>query len=490
MYQYFKRHWQNEETTSRMRHLLKNNRMAHDPLRYANKGDLTNGPVRKHLIRMTVPMIWGMLSVISVQLINTYFVSMLGTDELAGMSFTFPVTMVLSHFVFGLNIALSSVIARLIGQKKMDDARRVTLHGITLAVFISAIVAIVCYIFLEPIFHKIGVGPETMHVIHAYMPLWLVASVVLAIPVNANSAIRAAGDAFMPSIVMISIALLNLCLDPILIFGLFGLPALGVKGAAISTLISYTCGLVGALYILIFKKNLVSTDGFHLDKLKDSLSRLLIIAVPASITTIIQPLAGAIIVALLSSYGNEVVAAYGVVTRVEAFSMLFVIALSLGMAPIVGQNWGAEKFDRVNEVIKQSIQVNFIWSFFVAAVFGLFARQIGGLFSQDPEVVAHVTFFFWIVPFSYGFGNLVFGWCSAFNAMGKPQRAFVMIFIKAILFSIPAAWLGSKLYGVEGIFWSITITNLISGIIAHIISKRAMLKKEHEIALSEPALNH
>src|SRR5688572_5315668 len=106
---------------------------ALEPIPYANKGNLTEGPIRDHLTRLSVPMIWGLLAVISVQLVDTFFIAMLGTRELAGISFTFPVTMLISHLVFGVNVAMSSVIARLVGQKKIDDAKRVTLHGIALA---------------------------------------------------------------------------------------------------------------------------------------------------------------------------------------------------------------------------------------------------------------------------------------------------------------------------------------------------------------------
>ncbi|MCC7305075.1 MAG: MATE family efflux transporter [Alphaproteobacteria bacterium] len=454
--------------------------MTTKPLPYANRGDLTTGDVQKHLVRMTVPMIWGLMAVISVQLVDTYFVSMLGTRELAGISFTFPVTMLISHLVFGLNIALSSVVSRLLGEKKQEDAKRVVLHGIILSFTVSAIIALLCYIFLEPLFRKLGADDETLPVVYDYMPLWLAGSAVLAIPVNANSALRAAGDTVAPAWVMISIALINLVLAPLFIFGWLGVPALGVFGAALATFLSYWFGLVGALYVLIFKKHMVSTDGLHLDKFKDSLKRLAVIAVPAGITNIIMPAASAVVTALIAKHGPEAVAAYGVATRVEAFSMLFVIALALGMAPIVGQNWGAGKYERVNAVITKAIQFNFIWSFFVALIFALFARHIGRAFSDHEEVIHYVTLFFWIVPFTYGFGNLVFGWSSAFNAMGQPQRALVMISLKAFVFTIPAVLLGSAWYGIPGIFVALALVNLLSGALFHWMSMRTTLKEEQE----------
>ena len=142
--------------------------------------------------------------------------------------------------------------------------------------------------------------------------------------------------------------------------------------------------------------------------------------------------------ALLAAYGNEAVAAMGIVTRVEAFALLIVISLSLGMSPIIGQNWGAKKFDRVHKTINLSIGFNFIWSFLVAAVMGIFATQIAGLFTDDQTVINHTKLFFWIVPISYAFGNLVMGWASAFNAMGLPKKAFLLIVVKSLVITIPA----------------------------------------------------
>ncbi len=453
--------------------------MSGKPLPYSHKGDLTTGPVQGHLIRMAMPMVWSIFAVIGVQLTNTWFISKLGTTELAAISYTFPVTMVISHLVFGLNIAMSSVVARLVGEKKMDDVRRVTLHGIFLGVSVSLVVSAISYLILDPLFIKLGADSTVLPIIREYMPLWLVASVLLAVPVNGNSAIRASGDALTPAIVMISMAILNFCLDPILIYGWFGVPALGVKGAAISTTIAYSYALMLGLYMLIFKKNLVSTDSLHLDKFRDSMRRLVFIAIPAGVANIIQPATGAFIVALLAAHGHEAVAAYGVATRVEALAMLVVIALALGMAPIIGQNWGAALYNRVHEVIGLAIRFNFIWSFLIAILFGVFAAFIAGAFSDDPAVVHNTILFFWIVPFSYAFGNLVFGWSSAFNAMGLPQRAFVMILVKSAL-TVPAAWIGGKLYGVPGIFWGIAVTNVASGLVFHYSSAKSCREMEQE----------
>ncbi len=447
---------------------------------YANKGDLTTGSIPRHLIRLTLPMTWGILAVIAVQLTDTYFVSLLGSQELAGISFTFPITLTITHLLFGLNIALSSVISRLLGAGEKQDAQRVVLHGIMLAFTLSSLVALLCYIFLEKIFVLMGAEPEIFIIIKQYMPLWLIGSVLLSVPVNGNSAIRAAGDAIKPAMVMTTAALVNVILDPIMIFGHFGFPAMGVKGAALASMLSYAVALIFGLYLLIFDKKIIALDGFHLDKFKDSMRRLLFIAIPAGLTNAILPITSAVIVGLLATYGHEAVAAYGVASRIEAFAMLIVIALSVGMGPIIGQNWGAKNYQRVHETINKAIIFNLLWSLFVATILAFLGKTLAGLFTKDPQIIDITALYFWIVPFSYGIGNLVFGWSSAFNALGMPKRSFIMIVVRAIVLTIPAVYLGAKLFDVAGIFIAIAMVNLASGILFHILSWQVCLKTEGE----------
>ena len=160
-------------------------------------------------------------------------------------------------------------------------------------------------------------------------------------------------------------------------------------------------------------------------------------------------------------------------------ALIAVIALALGMAPLVGQNWGAGLYNRVHESINLSITYNFIWSFFVAAILAIFASHIGYGFSSDPEIIKYIALYLWMIPVTNGFGNLVFGWSSAFNAMGSPQRSFAMISAKAFLMTIPAVLLGSYFYGVPGIFLAIALSNIASGVFFHVLSWRACLKREH-----------
>ncbi len=450
--------------------------------RYSNKGDLTTGSVRGHLVRLTVPMIWGIMAIITVQLTDTYFISQMGTAELAGFSFTFPVTLTITHLLFGLNISLSSVVSRLAGAKKMSDVRRIVLHGLMLAATAATIVSLATYLGLNKIFTLMGADAQSLEIVWQYMPIWLLGFILLAVPVNANSAMRAMGDSVRPAIGMTAMALTNIILDPILIFGLFGFPELGVKGAAIATTIGYAVVFVLSLYFLIKHKNLLALDGLHLNTLKDSLKRLAFIAIPASIATSVQPFTNMVIVAVLAAYGTHAVAAYGVAMRVEAFAMIIIFALSTAMAPVIGQNWGANKYDRVHKTINLAIGFNLIWSFTVALILGLFAKQIAGLFTSDPQIIHIMAQFFWIIPITYGIGNMVFGWSSAFNAMGMPKRSFVMILVRSVVLTIPLVYVGSQLDGVRGVFCALATVNITTGLFFHWLSWRACHRCEGQEA--------
>ena len=453
------------------------------PLKYASKGDLTTGNVGRHLVRLTTPMVWGIFAIISVQIADTYFIGLLGTKKLAAISFTFPITMILTHLLFGLNISMASVVSRLIGGGEMDTVRRVVLHGLLLAFISAGVIASAFYILHDPIFRLMGADDEMLGIIRDYMPLWLAGLAFLAIPSMGNSAMRAGGDSLTPALIMTLIAGINLMLDPILIFGKFGFPEMGVTGAALATITAYVIGLMAGLYVLIVRKNLIiPRAGLYLETLKDSIKRLAFIAIPAGITNIIMPTTTAVIIALLSSFGAQTVAAYGIASRIEAFAMIAMISLGTAMAPVIGQNFGAVKFARVHKTINLSIGFNFVWSFTMATILFVFGRAIAGAFSDDVNVVNITALYLSIVPVSYVFGNLVFGWASTFNAVGRPERAFFMIVVKSFIFMIPAIYIGRMLGGLTGIFIAIAAVNFVAGGLFHILSRRACARLEMQYA--------
>ncbi|GJL85646.1 MAG: MATE family efflux transporter [Micavibrio sp.] len=453
------------------------------PLPYANKGDLTKGPVKQHLIRLTIPMIWGLFAIISFQLVDTYFIAQLpDTEQLAAISFTFPLTYLVFSLIMGFGIAMSSVASRLIGEGSIETVRCVTTHGLIFVFGLGIVLALIGIALHDPIFRLMGADEQMLPLIRDYMIIWFAGSVFVTTPLVGNAAIRATGDTVLPALIMITVAVVNIILDPLLIFGLWGFPRLELQGAAIATVFANGIAAIAGVYVLyVHKKLLCFGKALRHEAFLASVKRLLFIAIPAGLTNAIHPFVNAVILALLASHNIEAVAAFGVVTRIEAFAFIILMALSIGMAPIIGQNWGAGKFDRVHETLKLSISFNVAWSLLIAIVLGLLAKPIAELFSDDPAVIGYAALFFWIVPFSYAFSNLLIGWASAFNAMGLPQKSFLMIVVKMLVLMIPAVYLGNMLYDVKGIFFAIALVSIIAGTVFHVLNWRSCLAREKQI---------
>ncbi|MFP4313916.1 MAG: MATE family efflux transporter [Alphaproteobacteria bacterium] len=448
----------------------------------ASRRNLTEGSIERHLIRLTLPMTWGIFAIISFQLVDTFYISLLGTTELAALSLTFPITMAVFSLFIGFQIAMASVGSRLIGGGDMETMRRVTTHSVLLVFVLGMIIAALGLYFHDPIFRLVGANDESLPLVWSYMSVWFAGAVFVTVPMIGNAAMRADGDSFTPAVVMTIVAFINIILDPILIFGLFGFPRLELQGAAMATIFANACAMVTGLYINYFRKNLLcSPFDLQLDKFKDSAKRLLFIALPAGLTNTIQPLVNAFIFSMLAVYGEEAIAAFGVATRIEAFCFVILMALATGMAPIIGQNWGAQKFDRVHHTLKVAIRFNFFWSLFVALVLIVFGRQIAGIFTDDPEIIKIMVLFFMMVPASYAFGNLIMGWGSAFNAMGKPARSVMMIVTRMVILLIPALYIGQHFFGIMGIFGAIAAVNVAAGIFFHLMNWRYCKRQEETI---------
>ena len=215
----------------------------------ANNASLTSGSIRRHLARMTGPMVAGIFAMSAFNLADTYFVSQLGTKALAAMSFTFPVVMVIGAVAMGVGMGASVVISRTIGEGNQTQVRRLTTDSLLFAVLLVGIFAAVGLFTVNPLFRALGATEEVLPLIRSYMILWYSCVAVLIIPMVGNNCIRATGDTLTPGLIMVALAVVNIILDPILIFGMFGLPPLGIFGAALATVLARAMGVIGALYI-------------------------------------------------------------------------------------------------------------------------------------------------------------------------------------------------------------------------------------------------
>lgn len=432
---------------------------------------LTEGPISAHLLRLTIPMVWGVLAIMAFNVTDTWFVAQLGVRELAAMSFSFPVVMVLTSLGIGFLAGTSSVLARAIGEGDHGRARRLTVDAIVLAFLVAIALSGLGLATMRPLFRLLGADDELLPLIADYMAIWYVGYALLLVPMAGIGAIRATGDSGVQSTLLIGAALANLILDPLLIFGLLGFPRLELRGAAIATVLARMLMLAAGFYFLHFRLRMLVYRIPPAAELWASWKSVLHVGLPAAGTNVIIPVATGVVVAIIADFGAGAVAGFGVAVRIEGVSLVVFYAMSAIIGPLVGQNLGAGKVERVAEAMRKSTVFCLALGAVVAIALALAAPSLTRLFNDDPQVVAVGTAYLWIVPCSYGAAGIIMVVNAAFNGLGRPLPAVAISVTRMLLLYVPLAYLGARLFGVNGAFAAATLANLLVGTVAWLWSR-------------------
>ncbi|MGF1903760.1 MATE family efflux transporter [Aliivibrio salmonicida] len=438
-----------------------------------DKHGLLTQPIADILLKLTTPMVFGMVAILLFNLVDTFFISLLGTDALAAVSFTFPVTFAVNCITMGIGVGLSASIGRLLGQGNSRHAAQLTTHGLILAIGLIIIACFIGFFTIDPLFRLLGAEDKLIPLIHQYMSIWYLTIPLLVIPMSSNSAIRATGDTKTPAKIMMLAGLINGILDPLLIFGYGPFPELGIKGAAIASGISWFGALCASFYVLTHKVKLLALP--KMSSLFSDWKQILSIGTPAGLSTALNPISGAILMMMLASQGTVAVASYGAAQRVESLMLLVMISLTSALSPFVAQNLGAKQPERVKEAIFLAVKFSVLFQLFLYILIVPLSIPLSHLFSQDGLVQHGLWMYLICVPFSYGFQGIIMVLVSSLNAMQKPLHSFSWSFMRLFIFTLPTAWVGSHYYGMEGLFIGIAIGNILGGTTAWIYIKRSKL---------------
>ncbi|MCP5108536.1 MAG: MATE family efflux transporter [bacterium] len=430
------------------------------------RAKLIEGPVGKTLVRLTLPMVIGIMAMMAFNLVDTFFVGQLGTIQLAAMSFTFPVVFVIGSIALGLGVGASAVISRAIGEGDNHKVRRITTDALMLSLVIVISFVFAGLLTIEPLFRLLGASPEILPFIKEYMTIWYPGVAFVIIPMVGNSAIRATGDTKTPAMIMMVVVVVNLALDPLLIFGIGPFPRWELQGAAVATVFARAAALVVSLWVLNRREKMLTFVPPTFKEVLSSWKKVLYIGLPAAGTNLIIPVSLGVITRLVATYGTEAVAALGVAVRLEGFSLTVIMALSSVLTPFVGQNWGAKLYHRAALAVKYSRRFAMAWGGGIFILFLFFARPIAGLFNDNPMVISTIATYIWMVAGSYGFLGTLMLTGSTFNGLNKPMPAAALSLLRMAVLYIPLAFLGSYLWQLKGIFGAATVANITTGIAA------------------------
>jgi putative MATE family efflux protein len=439
--------------------------------------DLTEGPIGRHLVNLTIPMFLGISSMIVASMIDTVYVGWIGTLELAAVSFTFPVVMAMATVSMGLGIGAASIIARVVGAGDEEKVRRLCTDALFLVAVLVVTLSILGFLAVEPLFELLGARDDILPLSTAYMSVWFLGLPAFALPMVATNIMRAVGNARLPGIIMASGAGLQILMAPVLIFGIPETwEGLGITGAAWSFVLS-RLAMFGYTYHVLRKMQLLS---FKIDRWAvhwASWKEILRIGIPSMMGNLIGPVSMGIVVALLAGYGHEVVAGFGVASRIETLAIMVIMALSASTGPFIGQNWGARQYTRIYRAQSIGYRFSYLWSLLAFAVLAGAGRYLVGFINDDPAVIDATYAYLLLIPATYGFLGVGMVAGSTFIALGKPMPTLVLSLVRMVVLFIPLALVMNEWFGYKGVFGAAAISNVVLGGLSF-GWVRSMLRKE------------
>ena len=452
----------------------------------SRKARLTTGPVGRHLVDMTVPVLYGIFMMMMQGFVDSYFIGRVGDNELAALGFAFPILMIVTSVAIGLGAGTSSVVARAIGAHDHKRARRLSTDSLILSFLITAVVSAIGFLTIGPLFRLLGAPDDMIPLIAGYMNILYAGVPFVVVGMVAMSSMRATGDTRLPSLLMVIAAIVNVVLDPILIFGIGPVPAMGLNGAAMAALIARTAIFFGALYFMRVRMDMLTFSRADVGELRKSWADILHVGIPAAGTNAIIPIATALITAMLARYGTEAVAGFGVAARIESLLLVIFYSLSAVIGPFVGQNMSAGKDERIYLALRLCavfcIGTGILIALFLAGMSSILPR----LFSSNPAVTDVATLFLLIAPISYGAYGIVMVLNASFNGMGKPMPAVVISVGRMAVVYVPLAYLLGQSFGIAGIFAAYAAANFLSAALAYGWAHRSVKEQCEKHAVHVP----
>lgn len=444
--------------------------------------DLTQGPVGRHLLNLGTFLALGVVAVMCTSLVDLYFISRLGANSLAALGFTFPIVLTVMSLSMGLGNGIVAVVARAVGQADHEAMGALGTDALMLGLLIALLLSVIGYVTIEPLFAFLGASQDVLPLIKQYMHIWFLGTTFQIVPQLCQNIIRAHGDTRTPSLILWASSAANVVLDPILIFGWGPIPAFGLKGAAFANILSRVIYCLGVLWVLNFRLHSLAPISFTASRLNRSWGKLLHIGLPATAAQMVMPVSAAIVTKVIAMSGTLAVAAYGVGSRIEMVTAIYLWAVGGALPPFVGQNAGAGHMDRVRTSV--NIATKFVLFFGVAmvAVTMLEGNEIVGFFTTSAEVGNLAVYYLRVVSLSYALSGLVLIASQTMNALARPMPAAVISLARTVGVTVPFALMGQWLGQVHGVFIGVALAGAVCGAGAWILMSMivAQESRRHE----------
>ncbi len=445
--------------------------------------DLTTAPISGLIRRIAIPAGTGFFFNTMFNVVDTWYAGRLSTTALAAMSLCFPVFFLILAIGSGISTAATALVGNALGRGSHDEARQYVIQSLSFAL-IHAILLTVLGIVLAPyIFSFMGASGEYLQLAMGYMRIVFCGTTFFLFNFLMSAILNAHGNTRVYRNLLVSAFLLNLILDPWFMYGGLGIPAMGLQGIALATI---TIQCLGNIYMFSRLSALGVVHELRPAELiprRHHYGELFRQGFPSALNMMTVSLGIFIITWFAGRFGQEVVAAYGVGTRIEQLALLPLMGLNISTLALTAQNYGAERYDRIREILKLSLRYGFILALFGTVAALLFTRELLGIFSHDEQVITTGVNFLRIEAFVFPAYVLLYVCVSAMQGIKKPGFALWI----GLYRQIAAPWLAFHLlaitmgWGVMGIWWGIFATTWSAAIIVVLYVTRVLKTLEKDI---------
>lgn len=466
-------------------------RRAPGPGKENPRGDgnaVTDAPVGRALLKISAPMSLGILGVLLIGLADAFFLARVGEAELAAIGFVYPVIVAVSAFSIGMSAGANTTLSQAMGRGvRPAGIARLTLHATGFGAGIGLAIAAALALAAPFLFDLLGAEGAVLDAILVYLPWWAASFPILVVTMILNAAFRARGDGATPSAIMVMTAILNIALTPALVFGVGPVGAMGMAGAGISTLIARTLALGVALWFTWWRGHFAVEAGIGPD-IATSLRDITSVGLPAAFSRAVNPAGMALVTAAVATVGAQAVAGFGAAARVQAVTLVPFFALSAGLAPVVGQAWGAELHDRAREALRLGTRFAVAYGVVAGAALWLLSEPLAAAMTANGQAADFTAQYLRVVGWSLAGYGLVIAANAALTARSRATWALGLSLARIGLVYVPLAWIGVGLFGYAGVLGAAVLANLAGAWGALAATQANALARLHAVDGSANAL--
>lgn len=434
----------------------------------------TRGSIAGTMFKTALTMLPATLAMSGYNMADTFFVGRLGGEApLAAMGFTFPVIMLVNSVFFGLGTGIMATLAHALGRQDSRQSSHLASSGVYLIALSSFVLAIVGKLFAHHLYAAMGASGETLHQTCLYMDIWFFGCITAALAMIGNKMLITVGIPHWASIMQVVGMLINVVLDPLMIFGIGPFPKMGIQGAALATVLSQAvCAIFNCL--LLWKHGFLSFERFPLAEMFACWRAIIRYAIPSMLGMFLFPIGQFITTKITAEFGDAAVAGVSAGGKLDAVAFVFPMSLGITLMPMMAQNYGARLYSRVREALRISVKFSFIYLSIVGLLYILFAPLVVGFFTPEPAIQEKMTLYLRIAPLGFGCVEAMRFACFAITACGHPKLDSLIKFIRVLVFQIPLAFLGLWTMSLAVLLFSKVLAEALSFAVAMFFALRVV----------------